>query len=117
MTDRFDDEREDPPLDPAMQRVQAKLRRLILVSGSTLLIGFMAVIAAVIFRVSASNDRSGVGETWRNAIELPAGVTVFATDLDGDHLAVMVDGPQGRTVHVYHLPTATLRGSTTLLAR
>lgn len=114
MADRLDDEREEPPLDPAMERVQAKLRRLILVSGSTLLIGFMAVIAAVIFRVSQSESTP---ETWRNTVDLPAGATLVATDIDGERLAVTVDGPEGRTVHVYHMPTGVLVGSTTLLAR
>src|SRR5262245_14701388 len=41
---------DEKPLDPAMLRVQAKLRRLLLVSGLTLGLGLLAVFAAILYR-------------------------------------------------------------------
>jgi hypothetical protein len=45
---------DDTPIDPAMLRVQAKLRRLILISGLTLGIGILAVFGAIIYRTLAT---------------------------------------------------------------
>jgi hypothetical protein len=42
---------DEKPLDPAMLRVQRKLRRLILIAGLTLGLGILAVLAAVIYRI------------------------------------------------------------------
>lgn len=108
---------DEQPLDPAMERVQARLRRLILVSGATLGVGFLAVLFAVIWRVSRDDGLPRAGEVWRSAIELPTGSTLVDTALDGDRIAFTLDGPDGRTVHLFHLPTGQPIGSATLLAR
>ncbi|WP_181703120.1 DUF6476 family protein [Chthonobacter albigriseus] len=112
-----DDLDDEAPLDPAMARVQAKLRRLMLVSGITLGVGFVAVLFAVIWRVN--NPRGAVpdGEAWTSSLEIPAGATVVATDLDGDRLAVTVDAAEGRQIHVFHLPSGRRLGTATLLTR
>ena len=44
----YDDDQK--PLDPAMLRVQAKLRRLLLIAGLTLGLGILAVFVAVLYR-------------------------------------------------------------------
>lgn len=112
-----DDLEDEAPLDPAMQRVQAKLRRLMLVSGVTLGVGMMAVLFAVLWRINNPRGEAATGEAWRSTIEVPAGVTVVATDVDGDRLAVTVDGPQGRQILLYHMPSGRSVGTATLLAR
>jgi hypothetical protein len=53
--DKQDDE--EKPLDPAMARVQARLQRLILIAGLTLGVGILAVFLAIIYRITASDDR------------------------------------------------------------
>jgi len=87
MADRFDDKDDDEPLDPAVERIQQRLRRLILVSGRT------------------------------PTIELPAGATMVASDVDGDRVAVTLDGADGRAIQVYELSTGRLVGRTVLIAR
>ena len=41
------------PLDPAALRLQARLKRLILISGLTLGIGILAVLVAIAYRITA----------------------------------------------------------------
>lgn len=111
--DRDDDD--EAPLDPAMERVQARLRRLIVVSGATLGIGILAVIGAVVFRISKAERAAG--EAWRSTIELPAGAAIVGSQVDGDRLAVTTEGPGGRRIHLYDLPTGRPLGQADLIAR
>ena len=115
MADRSDDDREEP-LDPAIERVQVKLRRMILFSGLTLGLGLIAVLIAVIFRVS-NMDRRDPSETWTSTLELPIGAEILATDVDGDRVAVTVNSAEGRQVLVYDMPSGRRIGSAVLLAR
>lgn len=108
---------DEQPLDPAMERVQAKLRRLMLVSGVTLGVGFLAVLFAVIWRVTREDGPPSPGDVWRSAIELPAGTTLVDTALDGDRIAITLDGPEGRMVHLFHLPSGQPLGAATLVGR
>ena len=50
MVNASQDDDLEKPLDPAMARVQAKLRRLLLIAGLTLGLGILAVFAAILFR-------------------------------------------------------------------
>lgn len=115
MTSFDKDDGQEPPLDPAMERIQAKLRRLILFSGGTLGFGLLAVLFAVIFRVTREDD--GGGAAWRSTVEIPAGASVVSTDVDGDRLAVVVDEAGNRKVLVYDLPTGRRIGETLILPR
>jgi len=54
------DDEEEKPLDPAMARVQAKLQRLMLIAGLTLGIGILAVFLAIIYRITAADDKTAV---------------------------------------------------------
>ena len=51
---------EEKPLDPAMVRVQARLQRLMLIAGLTLGVGILAVFLAIIYRITAADDRAPV---------------------------------------------------------
>jgi type IV secretory pathway VirB10-like protein len=51
---------EEKPLDPAVARVQARLQRLMLIAGSTLGLGILAVFLAIIYRITASDDKTPI---------------------------------------------------------
>lgn len=109
---------EDKPLDPAVERVQQRLRRLMLISTGTLGLGFVAVIVAIIFRVSnLTSEPVHSGEAWRTTIELPAGTNVVSTETEGANLIVHTDGPEGRSVHVFDMPTGRRIGTSVLITR
>jgi hypothetical protein len=111
-----DDEPEDKPLDPAVERIQARLRRLILISAATLGVGFLAVLVAVVFRVSTL-DRRAPADGWRSTLEIPAGARLVGTALDGERVALTVEDAAGRRILVYELATGRRIGEATVIAR
>jgi type IV secretory pathway VirB10-like protein len=52
------DEQDEKPLDPEVARVQQRLQRLMLISGLTLGLGIVAVFLAIIYRISAMDDKA-----------------------------------------------------------
>lgn len=70
---------EDAPLDPAVERVRAKLARLLAVSIGIMFIGVFAVLAAIVWKLNAETGNAFVEGT----IRLPEGFAVsesFAGD-------------------------------------
>ncbi|MTH98074.1 hypothetical protein [Roseibium sp. RKSG952] len=65
-----DEEREEPPLDPASQRIQVKLRRLLLGSSLIMFVGFIAVFAAIFYKINSGGPEA--------AIEFPSSIAVTA---------------------------------------
>ena len=57
MNPSFDDE-DEKPLDPAVQRVEVRVRRLILIAGLTLGLGIFAVFAAILYRIATYDATS-----------------------------------------------------------
>lgn len=51
MTQLPDHQDDDAPLDPTLERVQARLRRLMLIAGLTLGVGIFAVFGAILYRI------------------------------------------------------------------
>jgi hypothetical protein len=51
------DTEEEKPLDPAVARVHARLQRLMLIAGLTLGLGILAVFLAIIYRITAADDK------------------------------------------------------------
>ncbi len=89
------DEQEDKPLDPAMENVRRKMVRLQLVSASVMLIMLMAVLGAIVYKLTRSDDGAEVaqpavsvpGDAPLSAIAaLPAGFSVTNVALSGSQL-------------------------------
>lgn len=118
MTTAQDEDTEDKPLDPTLERVQARLRRLMLFSTATLGLGFIAVLVAVIFRVSNLGEtRSSDGAPWRSALDVPAGASIVDTALDGERIAITVESAGSRSILVYDLASGRRLGEASLIAR
>jgi hypothetical protein len=94
----FDDD-DDKPLDPALARVQARLKRLILISGATLAVGILAVFAAILYRIAAyDSSRSPAPAAFQAGrptavlsaadMDLPAGASLVSTAIDGERLVL-----------------------------
>lgn len=49
----FDDDEDNKPLDPAVAKVEQRVRRLFLIATLTLGLGIFAVFAAIIYRITA----------------------------------------------------------------
>ncbi|MCF3931968.1 hypothetical protein L1787_00895 [Acuticoccus sp. M5D2P5] len=106
MTDTENDEE----LDPAMEAVRRKLVRLLLISGGVMLIGFAAVILAVIYRVSESTTSAPVVEE----VSLPlAAEEVTNAAVTGDRIVLTIGGAQPR-IEVRRLSDGALLQTLTL---
>ena len=110
----LDDDREEPPLDPAMERVRRKMMRLLAVSIGIMLIGLMAVLVAVVYKVNRSDEpqtpqqRSDIpGQDTavqdvppaviESEVPLPAGARLLSQSLSGDHVSLETLLPDGGT--------------------
>jgi hypothetical protein len=111
---------EDKPLDPVLLRVQARLRRLMLIAGLTLGLGLLAVFVAILYRISAI-DTTAKPMTAATAIPidlaaagLPADAKLVSTALDGNRLSLTYDSAAGGEVVIVDLKAAVVVGRLTL---
>ncbi len=48
------DDIEEEPLDPAVEAIRQKMVRLLMVSGGIMMLGLMAVLAAIVYKINTS---------------------------------------------------------------
>ncbi len=90
---RIDDPAE-APLDPATERVRRKMVRLLAVSIGVMLVGVMAVLAAVVYRVN--EPRAGaIADGASVPFVLPAGTQILETSLSDGAVLLRVSGVDG----------------------
>jgi hypothetical protein len=113
------DDQEDKPLDPVMEKVRRKMVRLQLVSAGIMLVMFMAVLGAIVYKVTRPDPRGAasttaagipVGDKITAVASLPKGFQMRSVSLSGgqllfygamvggDDLAVVYDIATGRIV-------------------
>lgn len=88
-------EEQEEPLDPAMERIRRKMVLLQLVSGGILFVCFMAVLAAVVYKVSQRPDVAPVASSGlavpadqplASSVILPQGFQVQSVSLSGSQM-------------------------------
>ncbi len=87
-------EEQEEPLDPAMERIRRKMVLLQLVSGGIMFVCFMAVLAAVVYKVSQGPEApvatNGLDvpadQPLTSSVALPAGFDVRSVSLSGSQL-------------------------------
>jgi hypothetical protein len=100
MTDPNALEDEDAPLDAAQLRLQAKLKRLLFWSTGVMVLGLVAVFAAIFYRVTRVDGKAAGGFVAPVIAELPMpeGGRVIDTRLDGNRMTVTVESPKGAAI-------------------
>lgn len=99
-------EDDEKPLDAAQLRLQAKLKKLLFGSTLVMVLGFVAVFAAIFYRVTRVDVKPAPLEHPIVAeLPLPDGARVTATRLEGDRLTVTMEGPKGATVLILDVAT------------
>lgn len=112
----YPDEQPEPVLDPAMERVRRKMIRLLAVSIGVMLIGLMAVLIAVVYKINrkpepaiAEEARSDIPgqiaapakpeppKRIESQIELAPGTHLLSQSLSGDQLSLETLLPDGGT--------------------
>ena len=101
MTTSEDDEK---PLSPEQQKVVAKVRWLMLVSGLATVLGISVVIGVIGYRFFRTNGSVAPAEV---TAMLPKGAKVTATAVADDRIAVTIE--QGGTIEVRTFDLKTLR--------
>jgi len=77
MTQIEQDEQDDKPLDPAMEKVRRKMIRLQIVSGLVMFISLMAVFGAVVYK--AMGPSKTATPTASQSMQVPSDQPVSAT--------------------------------------
>lgn len=88
---------EDKPLDPAVERVRRKMMRLMAVSIGIMMIGLMAVLVAIVYKIPARDEAPARPDDYfETVIQAPAGARIASQSLSGDRLALLVEHADGR---------------------
>ena len=85
---------EELPLDPATERVRKKMARLLVVSISIMMIGLMAVLGAIVYKVMDEGEAEAVQyeagtaapykeEYLARVLDLPPAARIKTVSLDG----------------------------------
>ncbi|MEO0543941.1 MAG: hypothetical protein AAFY99_09005 [Pseudomonadota bacterium] len=86
-----DETQDEKPLDPAVERVRAKMVRLLAVSMGIMFVSIFAVLAAVIYRINADST-----DVFQSAeIALPAGFSVLESGVDDDTVFLRGETAEG----------------------
>ena len=111
----FDDD--EKPLDPAVERVRARLSRLMLIAGLTLGLGILAVFAAILYRiVTADATVKPLAPDAANptlslaAMGVPAGARLISTALDGDRAMLTYDDGAGTLIVIVNMRSGAVVG-------
>jgi hypothetical protein len=100
-----DDTEAEKPLDPATERLRQKMMRLLVISIGIMMVGLMAVLGAIVYKVGSGPEpvavQSGsagvpVESGFEGRIDLPSGATVLSTAIDGDRILLQVQLADGR---------------------
>ena len=95
---------DEPPLPPEQQKIVARVRWLMLISGFATLLGIAVVIGVIGYRFFRSNGSVAPAEV---TAMLPKGAKVIATAVADDRIAVTIE--QGGMVEVRTFDLKTLR--------
>jgi hypothetical protein len=103
----YDDE---PPLDAAQERLRRKLVRLLMISGAIMVLGLIAVFAAIVYKVGEGQRQAEAAAAAVSApslsaaapasgeIAIPAGYRLVGTALDGERALLTLQGSGGDTL-------------------
>ena len=104
---------DDKPLDPEAQRIVAKVRWLMLISGLTTFVGVAAILGVIGYRMFKSEGSAS--QVDATAL-LPKGARIVSTAVAEDRIAVTVDVGGAIEIRTFDLrtlrPTGRLRFAT-----
>jgi len=108
---------DDKPLDPAVEQLRRKMVRLLVISIGIMMVGLMAVLGAIVYKVSARSTANGNGggtiasgpsvpvdPGFEGHIDLPNDAEIVSVSLDGSNILLRVRQPgQKEKLLVYSL--------------
>lgn len=116
-------EDEEQPLDPVMERVRKKMIRLMVISIGIMMIGLMAVLFAIVFKISGgSQDDGDIAATEtdqavvQSSLDFPVGSTIVWSAVDSGRLIIQVKHLD-RSTEFYLVDTKTGKLASRIKAR
>jgi hypothetical protein len=94
---------DEKPLDPDAQRIVAKVRWLMLISGMTTFVGVAAILGVIGYRMFKSDGSSGA-QMDATAL-LPKGARIVSTSVAEDRIVVTVDVGGATEIRTFDLRT------------
>jgi hypothetical protein len=113
MSDAFKEE-DEKPLDPAMEKVRRKMVRLLGVSIAVMMVGLMAVLGAIVYKMNRGSRQVAAiqsqipadGVVTAGTITLPKGAYLNGQSLSGDRISLDVTLQGGaREIEVFDMTT------------
>ncbi|MBX3579703.1 MAG: fimbrial protein [Rhizobiaceae bacterium] len=106
----LDDENEEKPLDPAVERVRRRLVRFVGINLGLLFVALMAVVLAIVYRARSGPDAPPADiaappsdGVMSGSIPLPAGARIVSQSLSGGRIAIDAEIPGGRAIFLYDI--------------
>jgi len=95
------DDHDEEPLDPQVEAIRRKMMRLLMISSGTMMIGLMAVLIAIVYKVTSSTSSVPVAAAIKDIV-LPKNATIVDTALSGDRIMLTLEMPDGsREIQVH----------------
>ena len=118
-----DDDKDDKPLDPAVEKVRRKLVRFIAINLGLLFVALMAVVGAIVYKTRTATPPPVAappmtdipvpadGVLVEASIPLPKNAALLTQSLSGNMLALDVALPDGsRGIYLYDLAEKRMNG-------
>jgi hypothetical protein len=106
----FNSDADDKPLSPEQQRIVARVRWLMLISGVATVLGIAVVIGVIGYRVFRSDGSAAPAEV---TAMLPKGARIMSTAVSEDRIAVTIEAAGTIEIRTFDLrtlqPTGRLR--------
>ncbi|MEP3278457.1 MAG: DUF6476 family protein [Stappiaceae bacterium] len=111
------DNDQEPELDPAAQRIQQKLRRLLMGSSFIMVLGLIAVLAAIIYRINRDDPSASDTLSLAATIAIDENASIKSVQVDGDRIFVLVDENGATALLMIDAGTGRLLNRTEFVAR
>lgn len=102
----------DKPLDPAAQRLQQKMRRLVLISSLTMVLGLAAVFVAIIYRINRIDETAT--RDFVASLSVPAGQEVRSATLSDGKIVLLLRAGGSDSLAIFDAQSGEALGSVIL---
>ena len=95
-------ELEDEPLDPQIEAIRKRMMRLLMVSSGIMVIGLMAVLAAIVYKINQSTSALEPAPVAEGQILMPSKAEIIASSLSRDRIMLtlkLADGSRIIRIH------------------
>lgn len=128
MRPHFDDQQDEKPLDPEVEKVRRKLVRFVAINLGLLFVALMAVVGAIVYKgrsappapppVAAGEVPAPSDAMLEGEIALPTGARIVSQSLSGNRLSLDVEtSGGGRAIYLYDLAERRVVGRFAIVSR